>query len=196
MLAWPVRRVRCVLHCTGCLRRPRRRPAHHRFVPVEISNRKSFVRFHSHPTPPTLTSDLMPTVASSAHPQRPPPGDADLQELYDQVLSAFADESSPSNFSPTFSISMSNNVDRDDSLYSPHSDEGVASQISARTHPHSRRQSFAPLFFLSLIISLSFPPSLRQSSRQHSLAPLPNNLLYFSGGQGPSSPTKASWILA
>src|ERR1700679_1102307 len=102
------------------------------------------------------------------------------------------------NFSPTFSISMSNNVDRDDSLYSPHSDEGVASQISARTHPHSRRQSFASLFFLSLIISisLSFPPSLRQSSRQHSLAPLPNNLLYFSGGQGPSSPTKASWILA
>jgi hypothetical protein len=130
---------RCVLHCIGCLKRPRRRPHHHRFVPVEISNRKSFVRFHSHPTPPTLTSDLMPTVASSAHPQRPPPGDADLQELYDQVLSAFADESSPSNFSPTFSISMSNNVDRDDSLYSPHSDEGVASQISSRTHPQSRR---------------------------------------------------------
>lgn len=129
---------RCALHCIGCLKRPRRRPHHHRFVRVEISNRKLFVRFPNHPTLPTLTSDLMPTVASSAPPQRPPPGDADLQELYDQVLSAFADESSPSNFSPTFSTSMSSNVDQD-SLYSPHSDEGIASQISSRTRPQSRR---------------------------------------------------------
>jgi hypothetical protein len=137
----------------------------------------------------------MPTIASSAPPQRPPPGDADLQELYDQVLSAFADESSPSNFSPTFALSVSNNVDHDDSLYSPHSDEGVASSIYSRTHPQSRRQSFPPslLFFLSLI-SLSFPPSLRQSKRQQPLASLPN-IIDFPGGQGSSSSTKASWIL-
>jgi hypothetical protein len=138
----------------------------------------------------------MPTIASSAPPQRPPPGDADLQELYDQVLSAFADESSPSNFSPAFSLNVSNSVDRDDSLYSPHSDEGLASQIYSRTHPQTRRKSFAPLFpFIYLLISLSFSPSLHQSSRQQSLAPLPNILHYFPRGQGPSSPTKASWIL-
>ncbi len=78
----------------------------------------------------------MPTIASSVPHQRPQ-GD-DLQELYDQVLSAFAEETSPSNFSPTFSISRSN-VDYDDSVYSPHSDEGVTSQISSRPHPQSRR---------------------------------------------------------
>ena len=88
----------------------------------------------------------MPTIASSAPPQRPPPGDADLQELYDQVLSAFADESSPSNFSPTFSVNVSNNVDHDDSLYSPHSDEGLASQIYSRAHPQPRRQFLCPSF--------------------------------------------------
>lgn len=98
------------------------------------TQRQSFVGFDSHLTTPTL----MPTIASSAPPQRPPPGDADLQELYDQVLSAFADESSPSNFSPTFSISRSNNLDYDESVYSP-SDEGVTSQISSRTHPPSYR---------------------------------------------------------
>ncbi|KAH9967131.1 hypothetical protein BC827DRAFT_568845 [Russula dissimulans] len=78
----------------------------------------------------------MPTIASSSSPHRPPPGDADLQELYDQVLSAFAEESSPSNFSPTFSISRPNNVDHDP--YSPHSDEGVGSHIPSRPHPQSR----------------------------------------------------------
>ena len=98
----------------------------------------------------------MPTIASSAPPQRPPPGDADLQELYDQVLSAFADESSPSNFSPTFSINVSNNVDHDASMYSPDSDEGLASQIYSRTH--SRRQSFAILSF-PFSPYLSFLPS-------------------------------------
>lgn len=101
----------------------------------------------------------MPAVASSAPPQRPPPGDADLQELYDQVLSAFADETSPSNFSsPTFTTNMSNNVDYDDSMYSPLSDEGVASQTSSRTHPQPRRQFFAPLFF-PFSPHLSFLPS-------------------------------------
>ncbi|KAF8475232.1 hypothetical protein DFH94DRAFT_117027 [Russula ochroleuca] len=82
----------------------------------------------------------MPTIASSAPPQRLPPGDADLQELYDQVLSAFAEESSPSNFSPTFPISRPNNVDPD-SLYSPHGDEGVGSQVSSRPHAQSRASS-------------------------------------------------------
>ncbi len=136
----------------------------------------------------------MPTITSSATPQRPPPGDADLQELYDQVLSAFAEESSLSNFSPTFSISRSNNVDRDDSLYSPHSDEGVASQLSSRPHPQSRCQSFAPPF-LSFSSYLSLLPSLRQSSSQQLLASLSNHRLYFPGGQGSSSPAKTSFFL-
>jgi hypothetical protein len=83
----------------------------------------------------------MPTVASSAPPHPLPPGDADLQELYDQVLSAFAEESSPSNFSPTFSMSRPNNIDHD----SPHSDEAVGSQISSRPNPQSRGQSIFPL---------------------------------------------------
>ena len=81
----------------------------------------------------------MPTIASSAPPQRLPAGDTDLQELYDQVLSAFAEESSPSNFSPTFPISRPNNVDP------PHGDEGVGSQ---RPHPQSRG-GFLPLFLPS-----------------------------------------------
>jgi hypothetical protein len=81
--------------------------------------------------------------------QRPPPGDTDLQELYDQVLSAFAEESSPSNFSPTFSISRSNNVDPD-SLYSLHSDEGVGSQVS------SRPSLFLSFLSLSSYLSSSF----------------------------------------
>jgi hypothetical protein len=101
----------------------------------------------------------MPTIASSAPPQRLPPGDVDLQELYDQVLSGFAEESSPSNFSPTFSISRQNNVDPD-SLYSPHGDEGVGSQVSSRPHPQSRGQSL-PLFlsflFLYLFLASSSP---------------------------------------
>lgn len=110
----------------------------------------------THLAPPT--PEPMPTIASSAPPQRLPPGDTDLQELYDQVLSAFAEESSPSNFSPTFSISRSNNVDPD-SLYSPHSDEGVASQVSSRPPPQSRRQSLPPLPFpLLLSLSLFQPP--------------------------------------
>src|SRR5258708_5008842 len=41
----------------------------------------------------------MPTIASSVPHQRPQ-GD-DLQELYDQVLSAFAEQTSPSNFLPS-----------------------------------------------------------------------------------------------
>jgi hypothetical protein len=94
----------------------------------------------------------MPTIASSAPPQRLPPGDADLQELYDQVLSAFAEESSPSNFSPTFPISRPNNVDPD-SLYSPHGDEGVGSQVSSRPHAQSRGQSL-PLFLSSIFLYL------------------------------------------
>jgi hypothetical protein len=86
----------------------------------------------------------MPTIASSAPPQRPPPGDADLQELYDQVLSAFADESSPSTFSPTYSISMSNNLDYEESVYSPHSDD-VASPASSRPHPQSHHPNASSL---------------------------------------------------
>jgi hypothetical protein len=132
-------------------------------VRVEISNSNSdlcLIPPHHNPD----LSHLMPAVASSAPPQRPPPGDADLQELYDQVLSAFADETSPSNFSsPTFSANMSNNVEYDDSVYSPHSDEGVASPTSSRTHPQPRRQSFAPLFLFFLSSSL-FPSLLAAAS--------------------------------
>lgn len=146
---------------TDCLsQRPRPR---HRFSrrcsTAEISSGNRY--FNSTPithlAPPT--PEPMPTIASSAPPpQRLPPGDTDLQELYDQVLSAFAEESSPSNFSPTFSISRSNNVDPD-SLYSPHSDEGVASQVSSRPPPQSRRQSL-PLLPFPLLLSLSLfqPP--------------------------------------
>jgi hypothetical protein len=130
----------------------------------------------------------MPTIASSAPPQRLPPGDTDLQELYDQVLSAFAEESSPSNFSPTFSIGRSNNVDPD-SLYSLHSDEG---EVSSRPRPQSRRQSL-PLLLLSLLISLPPPFSIRQpeSSRQQPSTSLPNNSFDFSR-PGPPPTTKAS----
>ena len=123
----------------------------------------------------------MPTIASSAPPQRPPPGDADLQELYDQVLSAFADESSPSNFSPTFS----NNVDHDDSPYSPHSDEGLASQIYPRTHPQSRCQSFALLFFsFSPYLSLLSPLASASSRDNHSLSS-PTSFSTSPVGKGP-----------
>ena len=78
------------------------------------------------------------TIASSSS----PPGDADLQELYNQVLSAFAEESSPSKFSPTFSP---NNVDHDPP-YSQHSDEPVSSYISTRPHTQSRGEPPFPLF--------------------------------------------------
>ena len=100
----------------------------------------------------------MPTVASSSSPpQRPPPGD-DLQELYDQVLSAFAEESSPSNFSPTYSINRPNNVDHDPP-YSPHSDEAVGAHISSRAHPQSRGSSpFSHLFFYIYFSSSSSSP--------------------------------------
>ena len=103
----------------------------------------------------------MPTVASSSSPpQRPPPGDSDLQDLYDQVLSAFAEESSPSNFSPTYSINRPNNVDHD-SPYSPHSDEAVGAHISSRAHPQTRGSSIFTYFLLDfLLIHLSLPPSL------------------------------------
>jgi hypothetical protein len=101
----------------------------------------------TYPTP--SCPKLMPTIASSVPPPLPP-GDADLQELYDQVLSAFAEESSPSNFSPTFSMSRSNNIDRD----SPRSDEGVGSQVSSRPLPQSRGQSL-PLFLSSFFSYLS-----------------------------------------
>lgn len=109
----------------------------------------------------------MPTIASSVPPPLPP-GDADLQELYDQVLSAFAEESSPSNFSPTVPMSRSNKVDHD----SAHGDEGVGSQISSRPHPQSRGQSL-PLFllpsffflFLSLFLSLLVSASPRDINR-------------------------------
>jgi hypothetical protein len=79
----------------------------------------------------------MPTIASSTSP-RSPPGDSDLQELYDQVLSAFAEESSPSNFSPSYSISRP--IDHD-TPYSPHSDEGIGSHISSPSRPHPQSHS-------------------------------------------------------
>src|SRR6267142_45313 len=103
---------------------------------------------------------MMPTIASSSSPpQRPPPGDADLQDLYDQVLSAFAEESSPSSFSPAYSINRPNNVDHDPP-YSPHSDEGLGSHISSRHHPQSRGRfslSPSPLLLLSYL-SFQLPP--------------------------------------
>ena len=143
----------------------------------------------------------MPTVASSSSPpQRPPPGD-DLQELYDQVLSAFAEESSPSNFSPTYSINRPNNVDHDPP-YSPHSDEAVGAHISSRAHPQSRGSSsfsYFLLYFLLIFLSLSPspPPSPRQPPRQQSSPPLPDNVPHLSHPRkGPSSPTKASWRIA
>lgn len=155
----PVRSARCV-RCTASAV-PNDRARSSSSARVEISNSNGNPLFDS---TTILTSHLMPAVASSAPPQRPPPGDADLQELYDQVLSAFADETSPSNFSsPTFSTNMSNNVDYDDSVYSPHSDEGVASQASSRTHPQSRRQSFVPPFLFFLSSSL-FPSLLASAS--------------------------------
>jgi len=135
----------------------------------------------------------MPTIASSSSPpQRPPPGDADLQDLYNQVLSAFAEESSPSNFSPTYSINRSNNVDHDPH-YSPHSDEGVSSLISSRTHPQSRGSfsctpSFSPL--------IPPPHSACQSPRQQPSPPLSDSVSHLAyPGQGPSSLTKTSWRL-
>ncbi|KAH9965054.1 hypothetical protein BGW80DRAFT_805787 [Lactifluus volemus] len=106
----------------------------------------------------------MPTIASSTH--RSPPGDADLQELYDQVLSAFAEETSPntSKFSPnsTFSISRPNETMDHDIRCSPHSDEGINSHISSRP-PHSQPR---------------VPPSPRDNGR-----PLPSPTTY------PTSPT-------
>jgi hypothetical protein len=126
----------------------------------------------------------MPTIASSAPPQRLPAGDTDLQELYDQVLSAFAEESSPSNFSPTFSIGRSNNVDPD-SLYSLHSDEGVGSQVSSRPRPQSRRQSL-PLLPFPLLLSLFLliaSASPRDNNRPlHSPTTLPTSPVL---GKGP-----------
>lgn len=137
----------------------------------------------THPAP--LTPEPMPTIASSAPPQRLPPGDTDLQELYDQVLSAFAEESSPSNFSPTFSIGRSNNVDPD-SLYSLHSDEGVGSQVSSRPPPQSRRQSLPPLppsLFLSLFLLLLASASPRDNNRPlHSPTTFPTSPVL---GKGP-----------
>ncbi|KAH9983917.1 hypothetical protein BJV74DRAFT_593773 [Russula compacta] len=107
----------------------------------------------------------MPTIASPSPPQRPPPGDADLQELYNQVLSAFAEESSPTSFSPTLSISR--NVDHDAPLYSPHSDEGIGSHL-----PSSSSSSRPPL-----------PRSRASASPLDSNRPLPSPTTY------PTSPT-------
>ena len=94
------------------------------------------------------------TIASSSS----PPGDADLQELYNQVLSAFAEESSPSNFSPTLSP---NTVDHDPP-YSQHNDEPVSSYISTR--PHTKSRGEPPHLSLSLHIPQFFshkpPPAL------------------------------------
>jgi hypothetical protein len=92
----------------------------------------------------------MPTIASSTH--RPPPGDADLQELYDQVLSAFAEESSPSpsKFSPnsTFSISRPTETLDQDIRYSPHSDEGISSR-PPHTQPRGKQRSLPGYFTLN-----------------------------------------------
>jgi hypothetical protein len=119
----PAATQRTVVHRPKCLNR-RRQPS---------------IRFHCNHHHPSRNfhPDPMPTIAPSSPPHRPPPGDADLQELYDQVLSAFAEESSPSNFSPTVSISRPNNVDHDP-LCNPHSDETLGSRISSRPHTHSR----------------------------------------------------------
>jgi hypothetical protein len=173
---------------TRCLsQRPRPR---HRFKALfncrnEYCNGSLY--FNSIPVtrPAPLTPESMPTIASSAPPQRLPPGDTDLQELYDQVLSAFAEESSPSNFSPTFSIGRSNNVDPD-SLYSLHSDEGVGSQVSSRPPPQSRRQSLPPLplsLFLSLFLPLLASASPRDNNRPlHSPTTFPTSPVL---GKGP-----------
>ena len=128
----------------------------------------------------------MPTVApSSSPPQRPPPGDADLQDLYDQVLSAFAEESSPSNFSPTYSINRPHNVDHDPP-YSPHSDDAVGAHISSRAHPQTRGWSSFTYFLLHfLLIFLSpFPlqPAAPASPRDNN-RPLPSPTAF------PTSPT-------
>jgi hypothetical protein len=135
----------------------------------------------------------MPTIASSSSPSQRPPGDADLQELYDQVLTAFAEESSPSNFSPTYSINnRANNVDQDPP-YSPHSDEGVGSHISSRHHPQSRGPFSFSTSLLFLLSSLSLS-SHRQSPRQQPSPAFSNNVFHFTHpGQGPSSPTKTTW---
>lgn len=130
-------------------------------------------------TPIIRPHPMMPTIASSSSPpQRPPPGDADLQDLYDQVLSAFAEESSPSSFSPAYSINRPNNVDHDPP-YSPHSDEGLGSHISSRHHPQSRgRFSFSISTFASLIYLFPAPTSPRDNNR-----PLPSPTAF------PTSPT-------
>jgi hypothetical protein len=134
----------------------------------------------------------MPTIASStSSPHRSPPGDADLQELYDQVLSAFAEESSPSNFSPTYSINRPNDVVDHDPPYSPHSDQGISSLKSPRPHPQSRGKF---PFRLSFSISvLHLPLSSSQPPRQQPALTLSYNLSYFSHSQQEPSPlTQAS----
>ena len=113
------------------------------------------------------------TIASSSS----PPGDADLQELYNQVLSAFAEESSPSNFSPTFSP---NTLDHDPP-YSQHSDEPVSSYISTRQHTQSRGKP--PTLITSPTLFLTLSPSASASPRDNN-RPLPSPTTY------PTSPTQ------
>jgi hypothetical protein len=137
----------------------------------------------------------MPTIAStSSPPHPPPPGDADLQELYDQVLSAFAEESSPSNFSPAYSLNnRPNNVDHDPP-YSAHSDEGVGSHLPSRHHPQSRGRFFSFSYLSLLCFSHLFSFSPRQSPRQQPTSSFSHRLFHLAyPGQGPSSPTKTPW---
>ena len=122
---------------------------------------------------PILTTMPPTTIASSSS----PPGDADLQELYNQVLSAFAEESSPSNFSPTFSP---NTVDHDPP-YSQHNDEPVSSYISTRQHTQSRGKPLTLIPSPTLFLTLS--PSASASPRDNN-RPLPSPTTY------PTSPTQ------
>ncbi|KAI0058942.1 hypothetical protein BV25DRAFT_1173578 [Artomyces pyxidatus] len=125
----------------------------------------------------------MSAVASPSSTASHPPGEADLQELYNQVLAGFAEESPTSESLPKLAINRSDGPR--DSPYSPHSDDSQASQAAAKpsraiTQPRpasSPRDNSRPLPSPTM-----YPQSPTQSRSPRPLPRLP-------GASPSSSPT-------